>query len=210
MPKHSRTQAPPLYNDYKKYKPYLRTEFDYACVYCNCTEPEQGGVKKFQADHYKPQKKFKKLINKYTNLFYCCPDCNRSKWSYWPNMIQKIAKKIIVNPCDFDIDQHIDKTTTTWVGTSKEGEWTVERLRLDSELNVKIRNRRIKRIEMIKATKDKLTIAVEALSITLKKNDPLLVSAAQLIVNDLKDELDALGSAVFCDDQLNSGVLNSL
>jgi hypothetical protein len=129
-------------DQYKKFKPQLRKEFSYACAYCETREAEKGGMKSFHIDHYKPKKHFPELTNEYNNLIYSCRDCNSYKGSYWPNYIQKILQKIILNPRKDNINEHINKNNHKWTSQSKQGEWNIFRLRLDSPSLILLRKDR--------------------------------------------------------------------
>jgi hypothetical protein len=134
-----RTQHPPTYKDYKKYKGPLRIDFEHRCAYCGIREAQDGGSKKFHIDHYKPKKKFPLEANNYSNLFYVCSDCNRSKWDYWPNPFQWLIGHFIINPCDHDVSEHYDITQSEWKGNTKAARWNIVRLRLNSSRKLNIR-----------------------------------------------------------------------
>lgn len=85
---HKRTVIPPIFNDYRKYKPYLSLEFKRQCVYCRALEKAKGW-ESFGVDHYRPKAKFPLLSNEYLNLFYSCNRCNGLKRDYWPTDIEK-------------------------------------------------------------------------------------------------------------------------
>lgn len=132
-------------NDYKKYKPALREEFAYACAYCQTREPELGGSQSFHIDHYMPKNQFPELVCSYENLVYACRNCNQYKGAYWPTSIHSVLGKIIFNPRPLgSIKNHIDTTITKWVGKTNSGRWSIQKLRLDSEILIKRREDRAK------------------------------------------------------------------
>lgn len=118
MPLKIRTQNPPQYSHYKFYKPFLRKEFDYCCVYCNVREPEIGGSQSFHIDHYAPQSQFLEKEVDYSNLFYSCRVCNNRKRDFWPTEPQKTSGEFILNPCDHDFDKHYDRNNEEWIAKS--------------------------------------------------------------------------------------------
>ena len=118
--------------EYQTYKPKLRIEFSHRCAYCETREPELGGSKSFHIDHYKPKKLFPKLICAYDNLIYSCRDCNSYKRDYWPNRLERLLRKVIINPRTDQIDKHINTSGFAWSGRTAQGKWTVTKLRLDS------------------------------------------------------------------------------
>ena len=148
MGRHIRKASPGPYRNYSTYKPFLRTEFDYACVYCNVRESEMGGSKNFQIDHYRPASRFPELKCEYSNLYYSCPDCNRSKRAYWPSKIKRSLGRYILNPCDHDVDQFIKKEGINWQGKKRAGWWNILFLRLNSQAKLEIRQARNDKSEL--------------------------------------------------------------
>ncbi len=74
---HQRRHGPRGYLDYASYKPWLRDEFAFRCVYCLTRERWQpDGHESFGADHFNPQSVQPALRNDYDNLFYVCCSCN--------------------------------------------------------------------------------------------------------------------------------------
>jgi hypothetical protein len=67
----------PYYSDYTKYKPWLRDEFQFRCVYCMFRERwERGGWRRFHIDHLVPQSVEPARITDYENLVFSCDICN--------------------------------------------------------------------------------------------------------------------------------------
>jgi hypothetical protein len=70
---HVRRHGPIGYLDYADYKPWLRDEFHFRCVYCLCRErwfPD--GDEAFSVDHLQPQSAVPGLVCDYDNLVYAC------------------------------------------------------------------------------------------------------------------------------------------
>jgi hypothetical protein len=77
---HTRRHGPQGYQDYRSYKPWLRDEFDFRCVYCLCRErwfPD--GDDNFSVDHIRPRSVAAERIGDYSNLVYACCQCNAAK-----------------------------------------------------------------------------------------------------------------------------------
>ncbi len=104
--RHVRTQAPPHYSNYRRYKPYLRAEFAYKCVYCRTPDGIKG-IDNFGADHYRPSSLFPQDLANYANLFYACNTCNRRKRDFWPSRRQLELGIYVPNPCDFRMFEHL-------------------------------------------------------------------------------------------------------
>jgi len=77
---HMREHGPRGYRDYRNYKPWLRDEFSFRCVYCLCRERwYPNGQDGFSVDHFLPKTKFPQLECDYENLLYACVKCNTLK-----------------------------------------------------------------------------------------------------------------------------------
>ncbi len=74
-----RKHGPRGYKDYSGFRPWLRDDFDFRCVYC--LNREQWGVLKgsFDIDHFIPREIDPGLELLYDNLVYACHRCNLTK-----------------------------------------------------------------------------------------------------------------------------------
>lgn len=129
---HRRTQRPPVRNTVAFYGPHLRTEFDGRCVYC-CFPDTVGPPGTFEIDHYKPESRDQTLRATYSNLYYACRKCNRTKGDYWPTPEERAAGCVIVNPCDHRMAGHLQYAGAQVEPSSAEGHWTVALLFLNDE-----------------------------------------------------------------------------
>jgi hypothetical protein len=71
--KHQRRHGPAGYDPYRGYKPWLRDEFTFRCVYCLEREmwyPNRAAS--FSVEHIAPKSEDPSLICVYTNLAYAC------------------------------------------------------------------------------------------------------------------------------------------
>jgi hypothetical protein len=77
---HVRRHGPRGYADYKHYKPWLRDEFSFRCVYCLCRETWlPDGEAHFGVDHVLPRSQAAGLSSLYDSLVYACGVCNAYK-----------------------------------------------------------------------------------------------------------------------------------
>ena len=129
--KHRRTQRPPVYTDYRRYKPHLRVEFSGQCVYCRGLDVNKHEA--FGVDHYRPSSLFPHLATEYLNLFYACNRCNSLKRAYWPSSAEKKAGVFVPNPCEHVMWEHLRYSDGAVNGESPAGEYTVEHLLLNDE-----------------------------------------------------------------------------
>lgn len=151
-----RMQHPPVYTIYSKYKKFLRIDFEHCCAYCGVREAQDGGSKKFHVDHYKPKSKFPEESNNYSNLYYSCSDCNILKGNYWPSPVQWLMSHLIINPCDYDYEEHYDTSQFAWSGKTRVASWNIDRLRLNSPKNVRFREDSKVYLELIQALNSEL------------------------------------------------------
>lgn len=83
IPDGSRRFNPPRYIDYTSYKPWLRDEYGFRCVYCLRREVwDWSGDRRFSVEHLVPKRGPNgdpSLECVYTNLIYACVDCNSSR-----------------------------------------------------------------------------------------------------------------------------------
>jgi 5-methylcytosine-specific restriction endonuclease McrA len=67
------------YADYASYRPWLRDEFSFRCVYCLLRE-QWGRVRgAYDIDHFLPVVNHVGLALDYENLVYACTTCNTAK-----------------------------------------------------------------------------------------------------------------------------------
>src|ERR1051326_71437 len=131
----NRSQRVPLFRNYQKYRPFLRTDFVSHCAYCTGHETEVGGEDHFDIDHFKPKPKFPKLINVYTNLYYSCKGCNKNgaKGEHWPSSALQKAGYRFFDPCGENA--YVKHMRETRAGSLKQrtrvGEFSIIHLRLN-------------------------------------------------------------------------------
>lgn len=66
--------------DRDSYKPWLRDEFDFRCVYCMCRETwSPNGHAEFSIDHVLPVSIAPRKAALYDNMVYACVLCNASR-----------------------------------------------------------------------------------------------------------------------------------
>ncbi len=78
-PRKQRRHGPAGYTEYKYYRPWLRDEFDFRCVYCLKRETWGQVTFDFELDHFKPQSLDPQRSLDYMNLVYACRRCNAIK-----------------------------------------------------------------------------------------------------------------------------------
>ena len=74
-----RRHGPSGYASYPRYRPWLRDEFDFRCVYCLKRETWGQVTGEFDLDHFEPQSVNPRRQLDYLNLVYACRRCNSVK-----------------------------------------------------------------------------------------------------------------------------------
>jgi hypothetical protein len=69
---HVRRHGPAGYQDYASYRPWLRDEFTFRCVYCLIRECWGRRTGEFDLDHFVPQSLDPEAEVVYDNLLYAC------------------------------------------------------------------------------------------------------------------------------------------
>jgi HNH endonuclease len=76
-----RRHGPAGYSDYASYRPWLRDEFAFRCVFCLRREVWSRVVGEFAIDHFEPIANRPDRATDYENLLYVCGPCNIRKGS---------------------------------------------------------------------------------------------------------------------------------
>ncbi|MBC8872644.1 MAG: HNH endonuclease [Planctomycetes bacterium] len=76
---HERRHGPIGYSQHESYRPWLRDDFTFRCVYCLARERWHKGHYGFQVDHLIPKAEAPTRALKYGNLVYACEACNKMK-----------------------------------------------------------------------------------------------------------------------------------
>lgn len=74
-----RRHGPSGYTHYESYRPWLRDEFDFRCVYCLLRERWGRVTGEFDLDHFVPVAQAPEGTLHYGNLYYACRSCNLKK-----------------------------------------------------------------------------------------------------------------------------------
>jgi len=133
----------PRYTDYAKYKPLLRKDFFYRCAYCRHHERSFGQVAAMSIDHFRPKSLFPRLRVTYTNLYYCCGECNTYKHDKWPTQEQLDAGMRFVDVCEEEWEDHLEIRSDVTGGRTSIGTFTAEQIRLNRR-KLTARNRELR------------------------------------------------------------------
>lgn len=75
----ARLHGPRGYEDYESYRPWLRDDFAFRCVYCLRRERWSAPAGALEIDHFLPVAHNREKTTEYDNLYYCCGSCNKAK-----------------------------------------------------------------------------------------------------------------------------------
>jgi hypothetical protein len=144
---HVRKHGPSGYKRYQAYKPWLRDEFTFRCVYC--LERENwypNGHEGFGVDHVRPkaQASYVHLVCHYPNLVYACNRCNTAK-----------NNAILIDPCEVAFAEHlqIDEEGEI-VGLTVEGWRVINTLGLDLRLPTSERKNKLLLLDLYRRYPD--------------------------------------------------------
>lgn len=95
---HTRRHGPQGYLDLESFRPWLRDEFQFRCVYCLEREAWKNPIAAFDIDHFEPSANSLQHEPDYDNLHYVCHGCNLLKGAQkLPNPLNVlIASSVIV------------------------------------------------------------------------------------------------------------------
>ncbi len=130
---HVRRHGPAGWKNYGRYRPWLRDEFCFRCVYCLIREPWIDMRRGYQIDHFVPQKIRPDLKAEYDNLLYLCAACNNLK-----------GAALLPDPCEVALESCLRFLQDGTVEALRvEGERIIEILQLDDPRLVDMRRRKI-------------------------------------------------------------------
>jgi hypothetical protein len=157
-----RNLPPKHWADSRRYKPYLRRDFNYRCAYSWVHESSIGGEATFEVEHFRPKTHFRKLGATYSNLYYVWGPCNRAKGETWPRLADRKAGRRFVDPCAEEAFTHFGFEfkqgfiTGSLLGLTPAGRYTIEKCAINCKVLRDVRRgtreaflRERKRLEII-------------------------------------------------------------
>ena len=143
--RHLRRHGPSGYRSYHSYKPWLRDEFTFTCVFCLVRERwYPDGHAGFSVEHLSP-KKFGRGVLDYKNLLYACLQCNSLKR----------ALTGIPDPCIDAYGIHLSVNSDGTIGSlTKRGAILLETFRLNDPQRVAFRNDYLRQFEFLRSRID--------------------------------------------------------
>jgi hypothetical protein len=138
---HVRRHGPRGYRRYEKFKPWLRDEFAFRCVFCLMRERRYpNGQAAFGVDHLVPQVLALDRQVDYENLVYACSRCNSFEGDAYP----------ILDPCREVYGTHLQVNEDgTITGLTQDGRKLIRILRLDQHEYVRVRRELLQTIRIL-------------------------------------------------------------
>lgn len=161
--KYSKPFEPELRDKFLK---ALRVVFNGKCAYCESNIPLE--IVKSEYDHFRPksgarglEKEFSNdhywwLTYEWNNLYYCCPECNQYKSTWFPvegaripintpyEQIVGSEKAILVDPCNDNPESHFSYTEDGIIeGVTDRGKVTIEIIKLNRSVLAQARNQAV-------------------------------------------------------------------
>lgn len=135
-------------NGWRAFKPCLRYEFGFTCIYCRLRETDFGfrPQAQFAVDHMQPQSKFPDRANNYDNCYYACGYCNSSKGDSCPSPEEEARGFRFFDPCTDVAVEHfaLDGDSIVALRESTIAQYTLEEVRnINKEHTTKARRRRV-------------------------------------------------------------------
>jgi hypothetical protein len=119
---HIRRHGPEGYAVVESYRPWLRDEFAFRCVYCLFREQWSRVIGAFDIDHFLPVSLHPEHERTYDNLLYTCASCNAVK-----------GKSVVPDPTTVLLDPGVWVTEDGMIhADAPEGARLIELLGLDS------------------------------------------------------------------------------
>lgn len=194
MPRVVRKQRPPDLIDYRKYKRYLRLDFERRCAYCHIPELRYGTPGNYAVDHFRPKSKpeFRRLTCQYSNLFYACRDCNLYKGSTWPGIALRRRGAHFLDPCRVDLSRQWDVAEDgALIPNNVAAAYMIDQLRLNRPFLLKFRRRKADQLMQLTGLTEMLAATPQAAWARLRGQD-----LTDSLSRDLLDEYGDFWTAV--------------
>ena len=107
---HEYRHGPSGYESYPSYRPWVRDEFDFRCVYCLNRE-QWSPTLSFHVDHVVPQSDDELQSTRFENLVYACSSCNVRKSAIsLPHPVLHLSADTLTVKQDGTIEGHTESS----------------------------------------------------------------------------------------------------
>jgi hypothetical protein len=180
-------------SNYHDYKPVLRHDFFRSCAYCTMSEAEAQAMR-FTIDHYEPRALYPQLVNEYSNLMYCCDECNSRKGDLCPPDTARAAGVRFFRPDEDIYPDHFELTGIRLKHKTAIGDFSIDGLDLNRAMLRKLRELR-QRLEQCDAWVAGGVIALKSFPIdqlpqSIKGAASRAIRQAVRAADDLANDID--------------------
>lgn len=163
---HLRRHGPQGYQDYRSFKPWLRDEFTFRCVYCLWRESwSSDGDASFSVEHIFPRTTHADRECDYDNLAYACNRCNSMKQNASP----------VLDPCKDSWRKHLTcQADGTFLPLTTAGDRMIAICRLNRPTLVNARRRIVDLIATLRNSQNDKAQALLRLYLGFPENLPRL------------------------------------
>jgi hypothetical protein len=138
MGRFPRTFPPPSIsgNNYQRFRPAVRSDFERCCAYCYLHEEHLGGQRHFELDHFCPRRFCPERTEDFYNLYWSCHACNgpMGKHSHWPSDEVRALGYDFVNLCEDFFEDHFEiRADGSLKPLTKKAEYTIRHIGLNHE-----------------------------------------------------------------------------
>jgi hypothetical protein len=163
---HIRRHGPRGYTQHQSFKPWLRDEFDFRCVYCLWRERWYAvGESAFGVEHLQSRAAAPHLVCEYDNLVYACCRCNSIKTD----------AALVLDPCRDAFGHHLAVSANGLIhGLTTEGRGLIKICKLDQPLLIESRRRLIELFQMLEKSDNPRAVALREHYLEFPSNLPIL------------------------------------
>lgn len=163
---HARRHGPRGYANYQAYKPWLRDEFDFRCVYCLWRERwYAAGDAAFSVEHLQSQVAAPQRVCDYDNLVYACCRCNSIKTD----------ARLVLDPCRDPLGNHLEVAPKGTIhGLTPEGRELIRICQLDRPMLTESRRRLLELFQTLESSDHPQAAALRQHYLGFPDNLPVL------------------------------------
>ena len=159
------------------------------------SEAEAQAIR-FTIDHYEPRNARPDLLLDYSNLMYCCDECNLRKGDRSPPASARTADYRFFRPDGDEYDDHFEPSGIRIKPKTNVGDYSIEALDLNRAALRKLRDLRSRILDCeqtvmqgVLALRD---VHIDRLPPNLKGQVSRAILKAQAAANDLASEIDSI------------------
>jgi hypothetical protein len=151
---------------------------------------------RFTIDHYEPQRSRSDLVNEYSNLMYCCDECNLRKGDRSPPAEARAQLIWLFRPDTDYFDDHFKLNGIRLDPVSPAGDYTIDALDLNRAMLRKLRELRKRQSLAEQAVAAGVralrNVSLDQLPVSIRGRAAGAMARAEKAASDLAHEIDDL------------------